>query len=247
MRCQGDPLCSSSCTHSDPTCFHPVKLRAGLSQSRTAAAHPATHASTAPPPSSRSDRREPARALCGWRAGGLCCLQGGVGSVGRTARAAAKMTSTGETNRWSRGCGLGIGLSHHKNEYRLGVNVGNWTEDVTSVANNQTSPLEYPGLTLQATTTQRASYVPDGKYGPDAAEAGQRKDLELKYAGATRPAHPRMPLPASLSWPPLHHVDRHRSTKETLPADLTPLACAHWPWNICRRPQRYCSHRAWPR
>eukprot|EP00873_Tetraselmis_striata_P040326 jgi/Tetstr1/460590/TSEL_000515.t1 len=93
------------------------------------------------------------------------------------------MTSTGETNRWSRGCGLGIGLSHHKNEYRLGVNVGNWTEDVTSVANNQTSPLEYPGLTLQATTTQRASYVPDGKYGPDAAEAGQRKDLELKYAG----------------------------------------------------------------
>uniref|UniRef100_A0A7S1T3A1 Flagellar associated protein n=1 Tax=Tetraselmis chuii TaxID=63592 RepID=A0A7S1T3A1_9CHLO len=92
------------------------------------------------------------------------------------------MTTTSNADRWSRGCGLGIGLSHHKNEYRLGVNIGNWTEDVPSVATQQATPL-YPGAGFDGTTTQRASYGADGKYGPEAAEAGERRDLELKFSG----------------------------------------------------------------
>lgn len=30
---------------------------------------------------------------------------------------------------WGRGAGEGIGLSGHKNEYRAGVNIGNWVEE----------------------------------------------------------------------------------------------------------------------
>lgn len=37
-----------------------------------------------------------------------------------------------------------------------------------------------------------------GKYGPDAAEAGQRKDLELKFAGAWREVRVRVCLQLQL-------------------------------------------------
>ena len=44
-------------------------------------------------------------------------------------------------SRWSRGCGTGIGLSGHTNQYRHGVTIENWVEDTHSIAalkNNST-------------------------------------------------------------------------------------------------------------
>ena len=44
-------------------------------------------------------------------------------------------------SRWSRGCGTGIGLSGHTNQYRHGVTIENWVEDthaISALKNNST-------------------------------------------------------------------------------------------------------------
>ena len=46
-----------------------------------------------------------------------------------------------EMSRWSRGCGTGIGLSGHTNQYRHGVTIENWVEDthaISALKNNST-------------------------------------------------------------------------------------------------------------
>mmetsp|Transcript_28464 Transcript_28464/g.80318 ORF Transcript_28464/g.80318 Transcript_28464/m.80318 type:complete len:238 (-) Transcript_28464:194-907(-) len=79
--------------------------------------------------------------------------------------------------RWSRGCGSGIGLSHHKHEFRLGVNIGNWTEDREAVLVGGSS-VGGSGRFL-GDTTQRTSYTPEGKYGAEALQASERQDLAV--------------------------------------------------------------------
>ena len=73
-----------------------------------------------------------------------------------------------QSERWTRGAGNGIGLSSHKNQYRLGVGIGNWVEDEFSAvdAGGGEQDIFYSkGARMNHTSTQRAAFTPDGTYG----------------------------------------------------------------------------------
>lgn len=83
--------------------------------------------------------------------------------------------------RWARGCGSGgIGYSGHVNvgDYDTTTKIGNWIEDTAKREFHETGRhvLGYGG-DFRGVTTFAASYVPDGKTGPDLAESYQREDL----------------------------------------------------------------------
>ena len=83
------------------------------------------------------------------------------------------------TQRWRRGCGSGIGLSGHKNQYRLGVGINNWVEDFQAKQDASQGKSLYnkhiPFSEHGASTTMKTSFVADGKFGPDIIP--ERKDL----------------------------------------------------------------------
>jgi len=65
--------------------------------------------------------------------------------------------------RWSRGCGLGIGLSGHRNGYRGGVLIGNWREENEGATKRRYMPVTQtvpsgPGLGGEGTTESRDSF-----------------------------------------------------------------------------------------
>ncbi|GMH32342.1 hypothetical protein BSKO_00176 [Bryopsis sp. KO-2023] len=73
-----------------------------------------------------------------------------------------------DTSHWSRGCGTGIGLSHHKNEFSLGVTIGNWVEDHQGFKDKQTGKHIFGSRgPFESSTTQRTSFTPDEKYGSE--------------------------------------------------------------------------------
>ena len=84
-----------------------------------------------------------------------------------------------EFQRWSRGCGSGIGLSGHKNQYRLGVGIDNWVEDFQAKEDTQGGKSMY-GKHISfseygSSTTMKASFTSEGKVGEDIIP--ERKDL----------------------------------------------------------------------
>ena len=84
-----------------------------------------------------------------------------------------------EFQRWSRGCGSGIGLSGHKNQYRLGVGIDNWVEDFHAKEDNQLGKSMYgkhiPFSEYGSSTTMKASFTSEGKLGEDIIP--ERKDI----------------------------------------------------------------------
>lgn len=84
-----------------------------------------------------------------------------------------------EFQRWSRGCGSGIGLSGHKNQYRLGVGIDNWVEDFQAKEDTQGGKSMYgkhiPFSEYGSSTTMKASFTSEGKLGEDIIP--ERKDL----------------------------------------------------------------------
>mmetsp|Transcript_28788 Transcript_28788/g.94077 ORF Transcript_28788/g.94077 Transcript_28788/m.94077 type:complete len:239 (-) Transcript_28788:123-839(-) len=85
-------------------------------------------------------------------------------------------------DRWSRGCGTGIGLSGHKNQYRLGVTIENWVEDSASATDyvaGKTHLYGEFGAKFQGATTTSESYTADGKMGMNLVELSDRQDLEV--------------------------------------------------------------------
>ena len=84
-----------------------------------------------------------------------------------------------EFQRWSRGCGSGIGLSGHKNQYRLGVGIDNWVEDFQAKVDTQGGKSMY-GKHINfseygSSTTMKNSFTADGKFGEDIIP--ERKDV----------------------------------------------------------------------
>ncbi|QDZ22353.1 hypothetical protein HOP50_07g48920 [Chloropicon primus] len=84
-----------------------------------------------------------------------------------------------EFQRWSRGCGSGIGLSGHKNQYRLGVGIDNWVEDFQAKEDTQGGKSMYgkhiPFSEYGSSTTMKASFTSEGKLGEDIIP--ERKDV----------------------------------------------------------------------
>mmetsp|Transcript_19666 Transcript_19666/g.33060 ORF Transcript_19666/g.33060 Transcript_19666/m.33060 type:complete len:238 (-) Transcript_19666:409-1122(-) len=72
------------------------------------------------------------------------------------------------SERWSRGCGTGVGLSSHKNQYRLGVAIENWVEDEYSRMAKQArddSLLKSQGVGFNEATTNSLSFSGEEKWG----------------------------------------------------------------------------------
>eukprot|EP00959_Pyramimonas_sp_CCMP1952_P129492 2707804-Pyramimonas_sp.AAC.1 len=83
------------------------------------------------------------------------------------------------SERWSRGCGTGIGISSHKNEYRLGVTIDNWVEDEYSQKSKmarQDSLLKSQGLGFNDSTTNTICFNAEEKYGKSILPNCERKD-----------------------------------------------------------------------
>ena len=84
-----------------------------------------------------------------------------------------------EFQRWSRGCGSGIGLSGHKNQYRLGVGIDNWVEDFQAKVNTEEGRSMYgkhiPFSEYGSATTMKNSFTAEGKYGEEIIP--ERKDV----------------------------------------------------------------------
>lgn len=82
--------------------------------------------------------------------------------------------------RWSRGCGTGIGLSGHTNQYRLEVLIENWVEISLWKAAHLAGAkiVGAPGAVVDGTTTMQASYTDAGKTGMDLMKLSERQDLE---------------------------------------------------------------------
>uniref|UniRef100_A0A7S0RQ25 Uncharacterized protein n=1 Tax=Pyramimonas obovata TaxID=1411642 RepID=A0A7S0RQ25_9CHLO len=83
------------------------------------------------------------------------------------------------SERWSRGCGTGIGISSHKNQYRLGVAIENWVEDEYSQKSKlarQDSLLKSQGVGFNDATTNILSFNAEEKYGKNILGNCERKD-----------------------------------------------------------------------
>ena len=85
-------------------------------------------------------------------------------------------------DRWSRHVGTGIGLSGHKNQFRLGVCIENWVEDhathTDSLAglNTLMGGCGTPSPAEQFTSTAKASYTAVGKAGDELLSTYERRD-----------------------------------------------------------------------
>ncbi|PSC74052.1 flagellar associated [Micractinium conductrix] len=75
-----------------------------------------------------------------------------------------------------------VGFSGHKNEYRSGVTVGNFAEEILA-ADSKGRPgyLLDKGGAFSGQTTSQAAYCAEGKSGAALAAAAQRDDITLKY------------------------------------------------------------------
>jgi len=90
------------------------------------------------------------------------------------------------SERWSRGCGTGVGLSGHKNQYRQGVTIENWVEDdhAKSDALHGNNLFGEHGAALNGVTTMQADFNEGGKIGMDLLENTSRVDLDYyKHKG----------------------------------------------------------------
>lgn len=85
------------------------------------------------------------------------------------------------SERWSRGTGTGIGLSGHKNQYRLGVQIENWVEDSHSKIGKVEGAEALwgdPKNAFSDETTHGNDYDGQGKSGPQILDIADRKDLQ---------------------------------------------------------------------
>mmetsp|Transcript_26655 Transcript_26655/g.32371 ORF Transcript_26655/g.32371 Transcript_26655/m.32371 type:complete len:237 (-) Transcript_26655:346-1056(-) len=89
------------------------------------------------------------------------------------------------SERWSRGCGTGIGLSGHKNQYRLGVSIENWVEDSYSKSDTvvgENTLWGAPAKAMDGSSTYTNSFDNDEKSGPGILSIADRQDLQA-YQG----------------------------------------------------------------
>mmetsp|Transcript_10096 Transcript_10096/g.19034 ORF Transcript_10096/g.19034 Transcript_10096/m.19034 type:complete len:246 (+) Transcript_10096:166-903(+) len=91
------------------------------------------------------------------------------------------------SERWSRGCGTGIGLSSAKNQYRLGVTIDNWVEEDCALQEDafqgKTGTLwTTPGVPPLHQTTHQTSFTSQGTFGPQIMVDADRKDLQATDA-----------------------------------------------------------------
>ncbi|KXZ51730.1 hypothetical protein GPECTOR_11g177 [Gonium pectorale] len=101
--------------------------------------------------------------------------------------------------RWSRNCGSGgIGHSGYNTEFKSGVLISNWVEDLAK----STGPLSDTILTHSAplrgppTSTQRLHYTEAGKTGAELLEGCERHDLyQLGIKGELLTRHGRFDQP----------------------------------------------------
>ncbi|CAG9460080.1 unnamed protein product [Pedinophyceae sp. YPF-701] len=92
-----------------------------------------------------------------------------------------------EGERWSRGCGNGIGLSAHKTGYRNVVLCGDQWVESQEADKNPLPPLNMKHSPRWVSTMQDG-YKPDGKYGPSIMEhKGMAEETKFLLGGV--PAH----------------------------------------------------------
>mmetsp|Transcript_35001 Transcript_35001/g.48532 ORF Transcript_35001/g.48532 Transcript_35001/m.48532 type:complete len:247 (-) Transcript_35001:164-904(-) len=89
------------------------------------------------------------------------------------------------SERWSRGCGTGVGLSGQKNQFRLGVDIENWVEDRQALQDAVTGSdtlWTTPGVGFLDITTNKTAFSAAGTFGPQILVNSDRKDLQA-YPG----------------------------------------------------------------
>ena len=95
-------------------------------------------------------------------------MTGGRAGGGRRGIGRQEREGEMQSERWTRGAGNGIGLSSHKNQYRLGVGIGNWVEDEYSAVDGEGGAQDVfysKGARMNHTSTNRAMINEEGKYG----------------------------------------------------------------------------------